>query len=41
MTAKNAVHQAVLVPTRMYGSETWTWLQKDESVLNAVEMRSL
>ena len=30
-----------MVPTIMYGSETWTWLKKDESGINAVEMRSL
>ena len=41
MVAKSTVHQAIVVPTIMYGSETWTWLKKDESGINAVEMRSL
>ena len=39
--AKKLIHQAVLLPTLMYGSESWTWLKKDESGINAVEMRSL
>jgi hypothetical protein len=39
--AKLAVHNGVLVPTLMYGSEAWSWKNKDESRLNAVEMRSL
>jgi len=39
--AKLAVHNGVLIPTLMYGSEAWNWQRKDESRLNAVEMRSL
>ena len=39
--AKKMMHQAILLPTLMYGSESWTWLKKDESGINAVEMRSL
>ena len=39
--AKKLLHQAILLPTLMYGSESWTWLKKDESGINAVEMRSL
>ena len=38
--AKMALHNGVLVPTLMYGSEAWTWQKKDETKLNAVEMRS-
>ena len=41
MMAKTMVYQAIVLPTIMYGSETWTWLKKDESGINAVEMRSL
>ena len=36
-----AVHNGVLLPTLMYGSECWVWLAKHESRINAVEMRSL
>ena len=36
-----AVHNGVLVPTLMYGSECWVWHAKHESRINAVEMRSL
>ena len=39
--ARVAVHNGVLVPTIMYGSESWIMQKKDESKLNAVEMRSL
>ncbi|CAG9109123.1 unnamed protein product [Plutella xylostella] len=39
--ARLAVHNAMLVPTLMYGSESWVWQKKHESRLNAVEMRSL
>ena len=39
--AKKLMHQAILLPTLMYGSESWTWLKKDECGINAVEMRSL
>ena len=39
--ARLAVHNGVLVPTLMYGSESWVWQKKHESKINAVEMRSL
>ena len=41
MKAKTLLHKAILLPTIMYGSETWTWSKKDESGMNAVEMRAL
>ncbi|KAI5640894.1 reverse transcriptase (RNA-dependent DNA polymerase) domain-containing protein [Phthorimaea operculella] len=39
--ARLAVHRGVLVPTLMYGSESWVWQKKHESRINAVEMRAL
>ena len=39
--ARLAVHEGVLVPTLMYGSESWVWQKKHESRINAVEMRAL
>ena len=36
-----AVHNAVLVPTLLYGSETWELQKKNERNMNAVEIRSL
>ena len=33
-----AVHNAVLVPTLLYGSETWVLQKKNERKMNAVEM---
>lgn len=39
--ARLAVHRGVLVPTLMYGSDSWVWQKKDESKINAVEMRAL
>lgn len=39
--ARLAVHNGVLVPTLMYGSESWVWQKRNESRINAVEMRSL
>ena len=39
--ARLAVHNAVLVPTLLYGSETWVLQKKNERKMNAVEMRSL
>ena len=39
--ARLAVHNGVLVPTLMYGSECWVWQTRHESRINAVEMRSL
>ncbi|GBP30976.1 hypothetical protein EVAR_81874_1 [Eumeta japonica] len=36
-----AVHNGILIPTIMYGSESWVWQKKNESRINAVEMRSL
>ena len=39
--ARLAVHNAVLVPSLLYGTETWVLQKKNERKLNAVEMRSL
>ena len=39
--ARLAVHNAVLVPTLLYGSETWVLQKNNERKRNAVEMRSL
>lgn len=39
--ARLAVHNGVLAPTLMYGSECWAWKKQSESRINAVEMRSL
>jgi hypothetical protein len=39
--ARVAIHEGVLIPTIMYGSESWVLQKKDTSKLNAVEMRSL
>lgn len=39
--ARLAIHEGVLIPTLTYGSECWVWQKKNESRLNAVEMRSL
>jgi hypothetical protein len=40
--AQLAVHNGVLLPTLMYGSESWVWQKKHISRVNAVrEMRSL
>ncbi|CAG4947225.1 unnamed protein product [Parnassius apollo] len=39
--ARMVIHNTVLVPTLMYGSESWVWQKKHESRINAVEMRSL
>ncbi|KAI8431494.1 hypothetical protein MSG28_015996 [Choristoneura fumiferana] len=39
--ARLAVHGGMLVPTLMYGSESWVWQKKHESRINAVEMRAL
>ena len=39
--ARLAVHRGVLVPTLMYGSESWVWQKKHKSKINAVEMRAL
>ena len=39
--ARLAVHRGVLVPTLMYGSESWVWQAKHKSRINAVEMRAL
>ncbi|XP_073943408.1 uncharacterized protein [Choristoneura fumiferana] len=35
-----AVHGGVLVPTLMYGSESWVWQKKHESRINVVVMRA-
>jgi hypothetical protein len=39
MKAKTLLHKAILLPTIIYGSQTWS--KKDDSSLNSVEMRSL
>ena len=39
--ARIALHNGVLLPTLMYGSECWVWQAKHESRINAVEIRSL
>ena len=39
--ARLAVYNAVLVPTLLYGSETWVLQKKNERKMNAVKMRSL
>ena len=39
--ARLAVHNALLIPTLLYGSETWVLKKKNERKMNAVEMRSL
>jgi hypothetical protein len=39
--AQLAVHNGVLLPTLMYGSESWVWQKKHTSRVNAVEMRAL
>ncbi|GBP73886.1 hypothetical protein EVAR_82715_1 [Eumeta japonica] len=36
-----SIHNGVLIPTLMYGSESWVWQTNNESRINAVEMRSL
>ena len=39
--ARLTVHNAVRVPTLLYGSDAWVCQKKHESMVNAVEMRSL
>ena len=39
--ARLAVHNTVLVPTLVYGSETWVLQKKNEKKMNAVEMLAL
>ena len=39
--AQLPIHNAVLISTLMYGSESWVWQREHESRINAVEMRSL
>ncbi|GBP46058.1 hypothetical protein EVAR_41411_1 [Eumeta japonica] len=39
--ARLAIHNGVLIPTLMYGSESWVWQKKNERRINAVEMLSL
>ncbi|GBP64728.1 hypothetical protein EVAR_56760_1 [Eumeta japonica] len=36
-----AIHNGILIPTPMYGSEDWIWQKKNENRINAVEIRSL
>ncbi|GBP69668.1 hypothetical protein EVAR_49920_1 [Eumeta japonica] len=35
------LHNGVLIPTLVYGSESWVWRKKNESRIDMVEMRSL
>jgi hypothetical protein len=39
--AQLAVHDGVLLPTVMYGTERWVWQKQHTSGVNAVEMRAL
>jgi hypothetical protein len=39
--AQRSVHSGVLLPTLIYGSESWVWQKKHTSRVNAVEMRAL
>jgi hypothetical protein len=39
--AQLAVHNGVLLPTLIYGSESQVWQKKHTSRVNAVEMRAL
>ena len=39
--ARLAVHNAVLAPTLLYGSQTWILQKKNERKMNAVVMRFL
>jgi hypothetical protein len=39
--AQLAVHIGVLLPTLMYGSESWVWQKKHTSRVNVVEIRAL
>ena len=41
IAARLAVHNAVLVPTLLYNSETWLLQKKNERKMTAVEIRSL
>ena len=41
IAARLAVHNAVLVPTLLNGSETWVLQKKNERKMNAVELRYL
>jgi hypothetical protein len=36
-----AVHNGVLLPILMYGSESWVWQKKHTSRVNAVEMQEV
>lgn len=37
--AKMAIHNSIFVPTVLYGSETWTYQEKDKSKMNAIDMK--
>ncbi|GBP84181.1 hypothetical protein EVAR_61374_1 [Eumeta japonica] len=39
--ARLAIHGRVPIPTVMYSGENWLWQKKNESGINAVEMRLL
>lgn len=41
LKARLAIHNAILEPTLIYGSESSVWQDKRSSKINADEMRSL
>ncbi len=41
MEVKRGLRNSILLPTLMYGSETWTWNREQKSRVCAVEMRYL
>ncbi|GBP37372.1 hypothetical protein EVAR_22834_1 [Eumeta japonica] len=36
-----AIYYEILIPTVMYGNESWVWQKKNESRINTVKIRSL
>ncbi|GBP24043.1 hypothetical protein EVAR_10144_1 [Eumeta japonica] len=39
--ARFVIHNGVLIPMLMYGSESWVWQKKNKNRINPMEMRSL
>ncbi|GBP82341.1 hypothetical protein EVAR_90976_1 [Eumeta japonica] len=39
--ARLVIHNGMLIPALMYGSDSWVWQKINQSRINAVEMRSL
>ncbi|GBP52397.1 hypothetical protein EVAR_4680_1 [Eumeta japonica] len=39
--ARLTIYSGVLIPTLMYGGESWVWQKKNASRINAMEIRSL